>query len=570
MLKTQHKKIIAFIAVIFILFLWFGGINKSDLYSDNALNSFRAYGWFDRLLGGQQAPIDWLGHIPSWALLSFHDAPPVAFMLQNISFTFFGGSPFGARAPFVFAGLISVLALCIAVKRIVGTEKAIWAACLLAINSYAVWAGLAGYLEGIEQLFIITSLFALYFLTTNEDAKPHWLYIGAASSALACMTKYTAIFIFLPALFALIRYRKNVLGSFRTKEWSIALSIFIVIILPVVIYNIAMYQERGHFDAALSSIVGMHPADFSAISSRGIDFNPLKNISSTFSSFAENNSFGFSLLSALSVLWIIYKCIRRTSDRFEEHTLSFFLSFLLMSAFFSGGTRFDSVLTPIIAILTALAVCDWKNRTRESKRYILVGTIVLICVFEAFYAINTNILVKPIGVHGVFYSKSKLSDYGFNELDSYLRKNVITRLPLKKSIRSPKDLNFTNKDVAGRSVVIYDDRINWFAQNWYFLRYINYHAVPILSDVYFDPTQGGVNLIDLVAISRKDLYVISPISKEVLDTKRIIPAGQIDLVDKFVEALEEEKIQGDIIKNLAGKEMFKVYRVPSERLLKVQ
>ena len=69
--KTEYGKIYKNIAYILgglfnllVLYLWFGGIFYGDIYSDNALNSFRSIGWCDRLLGGQSTPIDWFGHIP--------------------------------------------------------------------------------------------------------------------------------------------------------------------------------------------------------------------------------------------------------------------------------------------------------------------------------------------------------------------------------------------------------------------------------------------------------------------------------------------------------------------------
>ena len=60
--------------------LRFWNLWRFGLHHDAALNSMRAFGWFDFLVGkGQTGPLIWLGHIPWWGNLSFHDHPPLAF-----------------------------------------------------------------------------------------------------------------------------------------------------------------------------------------------------------------------------------------------------------------------------------------------------------------------------------------------------------------------------------------------------------------------------------------------------------------------------------------------------------
>ena len=49
-----------------LLRLW--GISSLDVQHDHAINSFRALGWLDYLVGeGQTSPIIWFGTIPWWS-----------------------------------------------------------------------------------------------------------------------------------------------------------------------------------------------------------------------------------------------------------------------------------------------------------------------------------------------------------------------------------------------------------------------------------------------------------------------------------------------------------------------
>ena len=241
---TFYKNIAYILGGLFgliILYLWFGGIFYGDIYSDNALNSFRAIGWFDRLLGGQSTPIDWFGSTPGWALLSFHDAPPLVFFIQHIFFVFFGPFLLAARLPFILAGLASAFLIYYFVKKIYTKKAALLSALALSINSYAVWAALAGYLEGIQQIFIVLSFFCL-FLFLQNDYKSKYLYLWSGFLALSLMSKYTSLFLLIPPfVFAILEY-KNIQKVSYIKI-ILAAVIFISIISPVIIYNINVYEQ---------------------------------------------------------------------------------------------------------------------------------------------------------------------------------------------------------------------------------------------------------------------------------------------------------------------------------------
>ncbi len=573
--KTGYSKIYKKIAYILggivgllILYLWFGGIFYGDIYSDNAINSFRALGWFDRLLGGQSTPIDWFGHIPVWALLSFHDAPPLVFFIQHIFFLFFGPSVFAARLPFIFAGLASVFLIYYFLKKIYNKKIAIFTALIFSINSYAVWAALAGYLEGIEQMFIVLAFFFL-FLFLQNDYRVRYLYLWSGFLALSLISKYTSLFLLIPPfIFAVLEY-KQIFKKVSYKKVILAATIFLAIISPVLIYNLNVYKTRGHFDAALSSMVGMHTDDFSTLAGRKADFNLLDNFHSTISTIFDNNSYPFALIILLSFAWLFVKIARRKNTKFELYITVNIISFFLLFSLFGAGTRFVSIITPLASIALGLALYDWfnlinKNRFRKMLSPAYISLIVAILAFEMFYAFNTNVLREPIGSENAMYSSYRIKNYGFNQLETYIRENIITQLPRKQSPRSLADLNFSNDDFVGRNVIIFDDRINWFAQYWYFQKYLNYYRLPVISTSYLALNGPALKIKDMLEASGKDVYYIYPVREEVMDKTRKADNGIASIGINLSDKLDTLKVPYDIIKNFTGEDVFRIYRISSK------
>jgi len=571
MKNIKYKKITYILGVLLgllILYLWFGGIFYGDIYSDNALNSFRALGWFDRLLGGQSTPIDWFGRVPGWAILSFHDAPPLVFFIQHIFFFFLGPSLLAARLPFIFAGLSSAFLIFYFIKKIFNLRIAILAALAFLANSYAVWAALAGYLEGIQQVFIVLAFFFL-FLFLQNDYKTKYLYLWSGFLALSLISKYTSLFLLIPPfIFAVLEYKK-IFRKIGCKKIIAAGIIFFAIASPVIIYNLNVYKTRGHFDAALSSIVGMHPDDFITISGRKADFNLWGNFRSTISTIFANNSYPFALAVLFSFAWLAAKIARRKNTKFDLYLAVNIASFFLMFSFFGAGVRFVSIITPIASIALGLAFYDWYklaegNRLKKILVPAYISLIAAMLIFEMFYAFNTNVFRKPIGAENKMFSSYRIKNYGFNQLEDYIRKNLITDLPRKQSPRSLADLSFSNEDFTGRNVIIFDDRINWFAQYWYFQKYLNYYRLPVISTSYLSQSGPALKIKDLQEISERDVHYIYPLKENILDTTRKANSEISSIGINLAEKLDGLKVPYDIIKNLAGEDAFKIYKISPE------
>src|SRR3989344_7590744 len=119
--KNRYQILVAIL--LLAAFLIFFRLDRVDLRTDDTIYSLRAWGYLDFLDSQlQTTPVMWFETIPWWAKLSFHDAPPLGFILQHWFFKFFGSATLVARLPFALAGLGSVYLLYLIGKKLYGEK----------------------------------------------------------------------------------------------------------------------------------------------------------------------------------------------------------------------------------------------------------------------------------------------------------------------------------------------------------------------------------------------------------------------------------------------------------------
>lgn len=466
--------------------LIFGGLTRADIQNDDALYSFRAFDYLDHTNSGnrQTTPLQWLEEYPWWAYLSFHDHPPLVFIIQYLFFTVLGSSVLVMKLPFALAGLGSVFALYWLAKELYGYHVALLASLILAILSYHSWASKIGYLEPMLTFFLLLTL--IFFVKGFKDNK-FFIHFGIFLG-LSFLTKYTTLFIIPPILLYLFIKDK---GAIKAKEMLIGLVITLIIISPVIVYNFFVFQERGHFDLQLSAIFNQDTsADWPGISRQvsGLKFN------STIKVFFDNYSIAIFSLFVFSLLFMVMEALVNIRDiiklKFKNDPLIFLLLLfgILMFSAVGHEARFLSVLNPFIALMIAIVLSQVmlmvnKEKSEQDIRLYLITFLAgIVILFEIFYNINSNILSKPFGEKGKHYSTYRLEAGGFNNLDEFLLSSNVIDLSSRKKIRSISDLSVDVNEMAGKDLFIYDQDLNWFSTLWYFGRYSTYYGnlfVPI-------------------------------------------------------------------------------------------
>ncbi|OGG87180.1 hypothetical protein A3B87_03090 [Candidatus Kuenenbacteria bacterium RIFCSPHIGHO2_02_FULL_39_13] len=583
------KKLLAILLFAFILWVW--NISAVDLVSDDALYSFRALGWHDYLAtDGQTTPFQWFGHIPWWANLSFHDAPPLVFGVQKVFFSIFGDNPVGARLPFVFSFLSSLYFVFLIGKEL-HSKKAGYLACfLMAIMSLAAYGAGSGLLEGVEVLFIALAVYSwVKFIKTDNNK---YLYLLFIFFSLALMSKYTAVFLPVAFLAHLLFFRREV---FKRKELYLACLIFILILSPVIIYNIGLYQTRGHFDAALASFLGQETDDFFSLRNREISPNFFHGLKSIFNNLLQVMSLPAWLLFLTAIIYNIYKIIRGEREKYFVFLAGLASAFILL-ALAGAGSRFLIILMPFIVLLIGVLLAEASFKINQKILFIptpsrtpcglaagmnggfksflrglipsrkVWGFILMAIIFswELAYNINSNFLTRPLTRNFLLYSQENLGakKFGFNKLDKYLRDEVfINDLDLQRPKRL-KDIDIRAIDYADHYGLIYffDDSLNWFAHNWYFRKYINYYGLPLAPLSEQAKTLGVADPIKYFSeLGIKNYYFIYGVDESLVDPKKLNSEHR-QTSTKLAQMLDGQGVKYQEIKNHLGQAAFRVYQ----------
>ncbi|MDP3727415.1 MAG: glycosyltransferase family 39 protein, partial [bacterium] len=246
----REKKIIRY-ALVAALAFGFGmrvwNLAGPDMAVDDALYSLRSIGYVDYVAATnrQTTPVIWFSELQWWQRLSFHDGPPLGFLVQWLSFQIGGDNLLAARLPFVAAGVASIAAVFLLGRLIGGAWVGIASVGAMAVMNYAVWFSRIGNLDGFLVPWITLSI---YFFLKAKERPANYVWWGACVGA-GLATKYTFLFLGPPFAVMLAVWHR---GAFRQRWFWAGCAVLLLLVSPIIVYNVMMWQARGHPDAALS------------------------------------------------------------------------------------------------------------------------------------------------------------------------------------------------------------------------------------------------------------------------------------------------------------------------------
>lgn len=473
-MNTLFKKHWLFILILVIAaVLRFVNVTQDDVVTDEALYGFRSIGYVDYLASDvQTTPVDWFGidALPGWTKLSFHDHPPVVFLIQYVFFLIFGVSVFVLRLPFVLAGIAAVWLVYLIGRRTQYPIAGVIAAAFLAVDPFHVWISRIGYLESIVIFFVLLSFyFFLRFISTPLNSPlakgGQWGIWWGIATALALLSKYTALFLVPTYVLYVLLFKRELLKERKLYYGIIA---FVVLLIPLIIYNIQLFTYAGHFDLQLASLFHQQTPEWVGIS-HGVSFAPQV----LFHTIVSSVGWGYVVLVLLSIIGLLYAYFKK------HYNASFILMmlFLLFLQFSMIGTasRFLPIFEPFFALVLAIGIlfiCSRLGVVKNTRpHYSFVGLVVLIVLFQALVSINSHVLSRPFARTSLLRVSGHEGDYGYALLDSFIETTV-----------GKKHLADTLDDNSDRSALfIYDSNINYFPRVWYIDRYITYAGVPFTS-----------------------------------------------------------------------------------------
>lgn len=589
-MNKKHLAVILILLVASLLRLW--GLNRGDTMNDEVFYAFRAIGpmdfdhaelqttpleWLDprqnfapQNLGGQAHPnfleknLGGQADIPSWTKLSFHDHPPLVFWVQHFFIKIFGENNFAFRLPSALLGVASVLLIYLIGRLLYWRQVGLLAAAIFAATLNNVYISRTGLQEAYVIFFIL--LASLLFLKALER-DTNFLWLGAILG-LAFLTKYTT-FILLPIfLVYILWFRRGLL--FNKKLW-IGAALAFLIFSPVVIYNIQLYRAVGHFDFQFSYIFGQNPEVWQAA--------PGKEIGTLQDRFEEfiprliaTHSWALLLLFGVSVVFFLWGALREPHEIFSTHkfllTASIFIGFWIV--FFIGSSfRFLTILTPFLVFPVALLLDTLyyykfaasglvirKEIKLPAKSFFFVG-LILFFSFEVAYSYNSQISYYPTGSTPWFSSKIRYENYnwGYNDLDKYLKKELVGKLPAYvfdmqyKFLEKVRDTNLLKARKEGLefypALIAYYGNFDDGAKLWVLERLMTYHGWPVITlEDYFDMLKkNGPDYFDKTGFKQYYFIVMTNIE----------PTPQ---VREFIKNISHQSIF-----NKRGDEIFRIYRV---------
>ena len=542
-----------FLLLLFILILAgvlrFYQLGWADVINDEVIFAFRSIGYIDFFSSPYQTtPWEWFSEIPIWAHFSFHDAPPLVFLIQHLFFILFGQSILVLRLPFVLAGIASIYLLYLIGKQIFNSQVGIIASLLLAVSSYHVWISRTGLQESIV---IFLSLLAFYLFLQAQETNRYWLW--GICLGLAMLAKYTA-FILLPIFVVhLLFFQRSV---FKDKRFWLGVILIFVVFSPVIIYNLKLYQTRGHFDLQFSYLFKQDVSEWKSLPGKeqiGSFNNRLVNL---IPALYQGMLWPTFILFIAGLLFIIYKLIKKENLKVTAFLLILAIFFYLTFFLLIGPTkRFIVMVVPFILLLVAYLIF-------YVPKYLRSAIIILLVVIEIFFSYNTLLTHYPKGMVGITYSYLNIEsyNYGYNQLNNYLVQLLKDKYPemtfqtkyqflediKKQSLERAKKQNKKSAAI----LLIYDNNMYDLATFWLFHRRLVYEGWPIITADDYSKQVKEFWLDQRI----KDFYFI-----KILDNKILLRPDleQTRAAQILVDQIDSPK--PEIIKRPDGREVFAVY-----------
>jgi len=542
-------------------------LSMPDMFTDEAAYAFRAIGSVDYVEAEDQTtPLEWFDEsrtqipnsIPWWTKLSFHDHPPLFFWTLHLSIKAFGETTFAVRFPSALFGVLAVYAVYGIGKRLGGEHLGLASALMLAITTNHLYISRIGLQE--SMLIALGFMGILAVFKAGDDTR-QYLY-AALWFGLGFLTKYNVV------LFMAIAGIVIVVRGVRTLPWrtlAIMAGIFVVIISPVIIYNLMLYRAVGHFDFQFSYVFGQHPDVWKV--------TPGKEIGSL---FLRLSSFGPAVVGTSSPLFLLLVGIGTIITFVRKNSLTtklLLVSPVLMVAAYDicvigVSYRFLTMLTPFLALLAGATIVMLHDKLPK----ILSGAVIIsVIVIEIAYGMNSVARAIPYGKPTLTYAEQVHNEFvvtGYNELGRALEKDLAGFRPSRVFEMKYQFLTNRHQKVIDEQigqglepqslVVVYDPNIQNLAQLWYFDRFNIYHAWPVLNIDHYAEYAAKTKQSFPDADFKNHIFVIRA---EGSMSRR---AESLNSTGAQTEAgLKQRGLKPEIIYAPSGQEAFHIYRFTS-------
>jgi 4-amino-4-deoxy-L-arabinose transferase-like glycosyltransferase len=457
------KIVLSLLVAAFLLLSW--NISSQDLIGDEATYSFRSIGYLDYLgTSFQTQPIDWYAAetLPWWTRLSFHDHPPLGFLIPHLFFRVFGDSIFIAKLPSLLAGVGSLWLLFLIIRKMLSEEAAIAAVIVGLVSNVFISVFRTSLLEPLLLFFILLNIWCFFrFVESDYWRKKYWWIFGG-TFGLALLTKYTGGFLALLYAIYTAVYHRSLL---KKPQWYAAAIAAILVFSPVIIYNVYLYQDRGHFDLQFAYLFGQSTPEWSGL---------LGKIQSPFSDIGRNvyAYYGIAalLLGGVGIAYALWN---------RGHAYVFWLFYILSVTVLlfkiGSANRFLALYWPAVSALGgAWIAATWLKINSQWQKYAIGAAAISLLLGSSIFTVKNNFFTP--------------NDYGVAALDRYFE----SEFGGKESAVIPESDNPHLNEVMYRFadqksnapkdffLIVYNDNVALSTLEWIFYRRFFYHNIPAL------------------------------------------------------------------------------------------
>ncbi|MDP3727439.1 MAG: hypothetical protein Q8R35_02245, partial [bacterium] len=312
---------------------------------------------------------------------------------------------------------------------------------------------------------------------------------------------------------------------------------------------------------------GQHPEDFYGLARKTkIHFNVIAEGASLVS---RNLSPGFLLLLLFGFAAAVYRVWNE--QRFRPYGFMLGFSILLALAALTavgGGDRFGAILIPFVSLIIGIGIVQLLAVVAGRKRALVLLALAVVGMGELFFMAQTQWTSAPLMQSRFGVALNRPTFAGYNALDQYVRDfyrtfpgapHVIlftrgTQLAAYQEQRTRAQFKQQPNLGPQTHLLLFDDRMNWFAGVWIFERRRLYDASPIYPISQFIKEDPAF----YARFGFRDVTIITA-------DERILPADEDFSSDPrtlFVEELEGSRSPMGEIRNPAGEVVFRVFRFP--------
>lgn len=471
-------------------FFLFFRLGAHDPLTDEEELAFRALGYLDFLNAPYQTtPYEWFAEVPWWVGLSFHDHPPLLFLMEHLVLRLFGDSLLAIRVPFAFLGLASLALLGGVSRRLYGETAACVVVALTAVNTYWLWIFRLGLQEGLVLFFLVAGLYCL----TRAPANAWWLVAWGVAAGLGMLSKYTSVLGFAAAgLYAMLVAPPLL----RRPQFLLGLACAAVLFSPVLIYNFELWRAVGHFDLQLAAALGQATPEWTVLPGKAIG-TFAERAARLLPNLWWNAGWIFVLLLAGSLALIGAKRLRHGRPDAATAADAFVVCMLAVTALLvvlvGPSQRFLVMLAPfaLLACGSALSSLPWSSETPRA-RWVTVGAVAAVLAGQGFVSARTLHAMEPVETPSWTASalRYEAAPHGYGDLEAYLRgvfdasrPAVVLELPPRLRFIEAVRARQLRQTTGPRrpALVVYDPRMNNVAKVWLYDRRYFYDGWPILS-----------------------------------------------------------------------------------------